>query len=143
MNKLTKGFSLIELMVVIAIIAILAAIATPLYSNYKERASMIDAVSSIGAIKAEIENDINNGVDISQQNYMVPTGISIVNASSSGATIQINMNERSPDVFDNANDTLRLTGITSNNTFRWSCSHNANAVNLTTSNVPTTCQDTF
>ena len=52
------GFLLVELMVVIAIIAILAAVATPIYSNYKERVAIIESVNIIGNVKANIEDDI-------------------------------------------------------------------------------------
>ena len=38
-----KGFSIVELMVVIAVIAIIAAIAIPMYSNYKVRAKLSNA----------------------------------------------------------------------------------------------------
>lgn len=45
MNKSQKGFTLIELMVVIAIVGILAVIAMPLYKSYTARAQMSEALS--------------------------------------------------------------------------------------------------
>lgn len=54
------GFSLVELMVVIVIITILAAVAITIYSNYKERAVIIESINIIGNVKANIEDDINN-----------------------------------------------------------------------------------
>ncbi|AEI35356.1 prepilin-type N-terminal cleavage/methylation domain-containing protein [Francisella salina] len=137
-----QGFSLVELMVVIAIIAILAAVAIPIYSNHKERASIIESMNIIGNVKASIQNDINNNKDISQQTYDLPTGVTVT-GSTSGATIDINLSQTSPQYFTNDQDIIRLSGVVSSSTFQWTCSHNINASTLTASNVPHTCATTF
>lgn len=49
-----QGFSLIELMVVVAIIAILAALAIPAYGNYIARAQATEAMALMGGLKAAV-----------------------------------------------------------------------------------------
>lgn len=54
MNTAQKGFTLIELMIVIAIIGILAAIALPAYQNYTARAQAAEAITLLGGLKTRI-----------------------------------------------------------------------------------------
>lgn len=54
MKKVQQGFTLIELMIVVAIIGILAAIAIPQYQDYVTRAKLSKAVSYVDPIKTAL-----------------------------------------------------------------------------------------
>ena len=53
MNK-QKGFTLIELMIVVAIVGILAAVAIPSYQNYTRRAAYTEVLTAMAAVKTAV-----------------------------------------------------------------------------------------
>ncbi len=54
MVKTQKGFTLIELMIVIAIIGILAAVAVPQYGQYTKRAKFAEVITATAAVKTAV-----------------------------------------------------------------------------------------
>jgi type IV pilus assembly protein PilA len=54
-NANQKGFTLIELMIVVAIIGILAAIALPAYQNYTDKAKFTEVINATAAAKSAVE----------------------------------------------------------------------------------------
>ncbi len=54
MKRLQQGFTLIELMIVVAIVGILAAIAIPAYQDYVARSKVSEAMAALGACKTSV-----------------------------------------------------------------------------------------
>jgi type IV pilus assembly protein PilA len=60
LKTVQKGFTLIELMIVVAIIGILAAIAIPAYQDYTVRAQVTEGLNLAGAAKAAVAESYSN-----------------------------------------------------------------------------------
>jgi type IV pilus assembly protein PilA len=61
MKKMQKGFTLIELMIVVAIIGILAAVALPAYQDYTVRAKMSEVILAASACRTSITEVFQSG----------------------------------------------------------------------------------
>ncbi|GHD64173.1 pilin [Jeongeupia chitinilytica] len=71
MKKMQQGFTLIELMIVVAIIGILAAVAIPSYQNYTKKAKFTEVVQATAPIKLAVEECVADGKCLDEANSAV------------------------------------------------------------------------
>ena len=127
--KKQGGFTLIELMIVIAIIAILAAIALPAYQSYITRTQVSEVITAASAARSEVAEAVASNDGIVPANYSIESQSSefVASTSLSGqgsanpvitATATNALNGSAAD-----GGTITLTGSidTSNNTVQWVC----------------------
>ena len=72
MKKVQQGFTLIELMIVVAIIGILAAVAIPAYQDYTAKAQAAEAFTLLGGLKTPIADQY--GQDAAAASCAIPAG---------------------------------------------------------------------
>ncbi|MFC4528475.1 pilin [Dyella halodurans] len=137
MKNVQKGFTLIELMIVVAIIAILAAIAIPQYQTYVVRSQVSRVMGEAGDMKVVVEDCLNNGATgqiTTTPNATVPScvltasssdlmngGLPVVNAAAANSTIVATFG-------NHANAALGTTNTltwTRNSSGSWTCTSTA------------------
>jgi type IV pilus assembly protein PilA len=89
MKQLQKGFTLIELMIVVAIIGILAAIAIPAYQDYIAKSKATAGYAEISEGERNYEISINNGDNITAGNTW-NASLGLPTAATANCTISLN-----------------------------------------------------
>ena len=145
-RNVQKGFTLIELMIVVAIIGILAAVALPAYQDYTTRAKMSEALVMGAPAKLAVAETTSSlgalgSVTASNTGYVFP-GITkyVSNVAITDTTGVVTITTTIP----NASGNILLTPVavgTNTGQLRWTCSA-ASATDIPAKYLPSECRPT-
>lgn len=150
-KKAQQGFTLIELMIVIAIVGILAAIALPAYQDYTVRAKMSEPLANLAESKTSVAeyyaangympadvtaagfNDYPNTKIVQSVLYTLTSSLPVITAKVKAENV--------PGGAAGSYYTMSLSGYTGANlTLRWTCKPGVSGTALPTKYLPANCR---
>jgi type IV pilus assembly protein PilA len=146
MNRLQRGFTLIELMIVVAIIGILAAVAIPAYQDYIARSQVSEAISLLSSGKAAMaEHYADRGIwpaaatDVMGSVAGKYTANVTILASASTGTLTLEATMRSSNINASITSGTAILYTTDGGKI-WTCSPGSTAPALAAKYLPSACR---